>query len=58
MKNQLLDIRPLKQFSIKKLPRNMLLRNLIIEEKDEMHPEEFLYKSEIWMKLLETELSK
>ena len=52
------DIRRLKKFTRNEIPENFLLRKIILADKDEMQADEFLYKAEVWMKLLDAELQK
>ena len=52
-----LDVRRLKDFALKALPKDSKLRTLILSEKDEISVEEFLAKVSIWLKLLTLESS-
>jgi hypothetical protein len=45
------DISPLKQFAAEKLPDSPL-RDLILQEKNTMPPEEYVIKVDVWLKLL------
>ena len=49
------DIRNIKLFAIEKLPRNWLLRDLILSEHDLLEVDEFIAKAEVWSKLLRKE---
>ena len=45
------DIRPLKVFAREELPRNLVLRGFLLEEQDELRPEEFLSHLSAWLLL-------
>ena len=49
-------IGPLKSFSKSQLKDCPLLRQMILEEADEMSNEEFVMKAKVWLRLLQTEL--
>lgn len=46
------DIKPLKVFALEKLPKNCVLRNVMLTDKELLDVDEFLAKMEIWLKLL------
>ena len=47
------DIRPLKTFALEKLPRDLMLRDFLLTEPDELPVEEFLSRQSVWFRLLE-----
>ncbi len=47
---KIIDIKRLKSFVLN-LPRDTILRDLIMEEQDKLSPAEFCYKLEIWLRL-------
>lgn len=46
------NLRPLKQFALEKLRERSVLREVLLSEKDEMLPVEFLAKMQTWLFLL------
>jgi len=46
-----INIRRLKDFAFTKLPRSWILREIILNERDELDASEFVAKAEIWLKL-------
>lgn len=46
------NIRHLKNFASKTLPRDSIVRDLLLSEKDVLDAQEFVGKMEIWIKLL------
>ena len=44
------DLRPLKDFALN-LPSNLLLRELLLAEPDQMHASDFLKKLPLWLRL-------
>lgn len=53
-----INIQSLKKYAIDKLPHNSILRNIIQSEKQHLTIPEFLAKTEIWLKLIESESLK
>lgn len=51
----IVDMKRLKQFASEKLSHQMILRDLILNEKDFMPSTEFLVKLQIWLTLLKRE---
>jgi len=51
------DIRKLKSFALEELPRSWTLRYILLSEKDILDVNEFLAKTEIWLKILKREES-
>jgi hypothetical protein len=49
-------IRRLKEFASERLPGGSTLRDLILTEEDELAPEEFLAKMDLWLKMFRREL--
>ncbi len=49
--NKPLEIKRLKDWSISTLPLNSTLRNVLLQEEDELSVEEFLIKSTTWMRI-------
>jgi hypothetical protein len=47
--------RRIREFATDNLPEKSVLRNLLLEEKDEMDGIEFLAKMDLWLKLLRIE---
>lgn len=45
------NIRRLKDFASKHLPKNWVLRELVLTEHDELEPSEFCTKMDVWLKL-------
>ena len=45
----------LKRFAIEKLPKDSILKDLLLMEKEELSSHEFLVKIDLWMKLLSYE---
>ena len=56
-KNGTVNILSLKKFVTTYLPNNSQLRALILQDKEELGVEEFIVKTEVWLNLLELELS-
>lgn len=52
---QSLNIRKLKLFAFEKLPKQSLLREIILSEPDELDAHEFIVKVDVWLKLLKRE---
>jgi hypothetical protein len=50
-KTKMVNMRSLKQFAFKMLPKELPLRDLLLTEKDELTAQEFIIKLEIWLKL-------
>jgi hypothetical protein len=48
-------IRRLKEFASERLPGGSTLRDLILAEEDELAPEEFLAKMDLWLKMFRRE---
>jgi hypothetical protein len=48
-------IRRLKEFASERLPGGSTLRDLILTEEDELAPEEFLAKMDLWLKMFRRE---
>jgi hypothetical protein len=51
------NMNKLKEFAISNLPEGSRLREILLAEKDEVDPEEFIAKVGIWLKLLRMESS-
>jgi hypothetical protein len=49
--NLKIDIRRLKEFVLKEIPKDWVLRSLILSEKDEMDVHDFVVKMDYWLKL-------
>ena len=49
------DIRQLKQFAFSRLRKKHILQKLILTDKDQLSVEEFIIKTEIWLKILDFE---
>ena len=49
-----IDIRPLKTFAFKELPKNLPLRKVLLAERDILKTQEFLAKMETWLNLMKT----
>jgi hypothetical protein len=47
----------LKDFAVDSLPRDSRLREVILNERDELDAAEFVAKIDVWLKLLRTEFS-
>jgi hypothetical protein len=45
------NISRLKDFAFSELPRSWILREIILNERDELDVSEFVAKAEIWLKL-------
>ena len=45
-------ITSLKEFALDRLSQGLPLRDLLLSEPDELSPNEFLVKCEVWLKLL------
>ena len=54
--DKLVDIRPLKKWASEYLPRNSKLREIILLEKDQLAPDIFLARMDVWLKLLDLEV--
>ena len=52
---KIINIRSLKNFAFEKLPKSSILRELLLDEKEELWMEEFLAKLDLWLKLLRME---
>jgi hypothetical protein len=50
-----IDIRTLKGFAVRRLPRGSALRELLLIENDRLTVTEFLDKLDVWLKLLKME---
>ena len=48
-----IDVRRIKQFAAREMPKGCPLREILLMEHDVLGVEEFLFKLEIWLKLLE-----
>jgi hypothetical protein len=48
-------LRQIKQLASEKLPKDWPLREVLLQEKEEISPEEFLAKLQIWLTLLRFE---
>lgn len=46
------SITALKRFAEERLPRESPLREVLITERDELSPEEFIAKLDVWLRLL------
>jgi hypothetical protein len=53
--NECLNMRDLKRFAGEKLSSKPLLREIILSEKDQLEPSEFLAKMEVWLRLFSSE---
>jgi len=51
-KGGMVRITLLKEFALERLSQGLLLRDLLLSEPDELSPNEFLVKCEVWLKLL------
>ena len=49
------DLKPLKRFAKSNLSACPILRQLLLEEQDNVYVEDFLWKSQMWLKILELE---
>jgi hypothetical protein len=49
------DIRPLKRIAHDQLPRGSALREILLDEPNEMGIDEFLIKIDIWLKLMKVQ---
>jgi hypothetical protein len=49
--NLKIDIRRLKEFVLKEIPKDWVLRSLILSEKDEMDVHDLVVKMDYWLKL-------
>jgi hypothetical protein len=54
MSNEMFNIRKLKDVALSKLPANDPLRTILLAEKENLTPEEFFAKMEIWLTLLDS----
>ena len=52
MSESKLCIQQLKKFAIEEIPKNDVLRELLLSEKDELNLTEFCCKLDVWLKLL------
>ena len=52
------NIQLLKQFAYEKLLTSSILRDILLSEKQHLPVSEFLVKTEIWLKLIESEETK
>lgn len=52
MTSQRLDIRPLKQFAAERLPHQSALREILLQENNEVSPAELVSKLWTWLLLL------
>lgn len=50
--------RGLKEFASERLPRGSVLRDLLLNEKDELTPEEFFSKMDVWLRVFSWEFSR
>jgi len=50
-------MRKLKHFAFERLPESSPLRDILFEEGDELDAEDFLAKTDVWLKLLKREFS-
>jgi hypothetical protein len=50
-----INIRKLKDFALEKFPRHFILRELLLDEREELSVAEFLSKLDLWLKLLKIE---
>jgi hypothetical protein len=50
-----IEVSNLKQFALANLPTTSSLRDLILAEKAQLEPQEFLAKLDLWLKLLSKE---
>lgn len=55
MGNKFVDIRRLKQWANTNLRRHPKLREIILLDQDQLTPEEYLTKLDIWLKLFQIE---
>lgn len=46
---RLVSLRPLKELVLSDLPQRDVLRDVILSERDELTPQEFLAKLEVWL---------
>jgi len=49
------NIKKIKLFALEKLPKNWLLREIILSEHDQLDVNEFITKTEVWSKLFRSE---
>jgi hypothetical protein len=49
--------RSLKTFALRHLPRSSTLKDILLSEPDELSPAEFLARIDLWLRLLEREVS-
>ncbi len=52
MNSTKIDIRPIKDFAYTEIPRDYVLRDILLDERDELDASEFAIKIGIWMKLM------
>ncbi|MBI3859498.1 MAG: hypothetical protein HY296_04575 [Thaumarchaeota archaeon] len=45
----MVSLRPLKELVLSDLPQRDVLRDVILSERDELTPQEFLAKLEVWL---------
>jgi hypothetical protein len=50
-----ISMKPLHRFAKDKLPRESLLREILLMEKQELSPEQFVDRMQIWLRLMERE---
>jgi len=50
-----IDTRPLKKVAAEKLPRDSVLRDVILSEEDFLSSEEFLIRVKVWLRLFGAE---
>ncbi|MCS4538988.1 MAG: hypothetical protein HYY67_09045 [Thaumarchaeota archaeon] len=53
-----INIRPLKELATKILPKDSVLREIILGDKDELGAEEYIAKVDIWLRLLGREFPR
>jgi hypothetical protein len=51
MPSSIVNIKKLKEFAIHKLPKNSVLRDILISEEDELDINIFLARLPVWLKL-------
>ena len=52
MNSTKINIRPIKDFAYTYVPRDYVLRDILLDERDELGAQEFVAKIDIWLKLL------
>ncbi|MHA1973481.1 MAG: hypothetical protein ACTSW1_10835 [Candidatus Hodarchaeales archaeon] len=55
---KILNLKPLKQFVLEKLPKRSILRDLILSEQNQVRSSDFFTKMDLWLKLLNLEEKK